>query len=82
MGSILHGSARTTPRGRAERQAAQASTRAVRPEPEVDLQVAPVHQHGRHADGPTPAREHGPEPGRGGGGGSSAAPHPAAPGRG
>ena len=69
MASVLHGSARTTPRLRAELQASKESSpgpcRPLRPEREDGAQMAQADHDGRRAHGSEDAEEHGADAGRG-----------------
>ena len=63
MASVLHGSARTTPRTRAELQASKESARSLAAcydlNPKTVREVAPADHDGRCADGTKGSEEHG-----------------------
>ena len=69
MASVLHGSARTTPRIRAELQASKESARSLAARydlnPKTVPEVAPADHDGRCADGTEGSEEHGVDDGRG-----------------
>ena len=85
MAAGLHGSARTTPRVRAELQGSQEATRRpgrpLRAEPKDGRQMAQAHHDRRRADGTSSAAQLRAHRGRGGHRGRVPAPHPPAAGR-